>query len=123
MANILVVDDSDIARLVISHILRRDQHTIYQAISGLAAKEMLQTELIDLLVTDIYMEEMGGVELVDWLRQSPDLQHLPVIMLTGSGEYNNQSTKNPHQADAILTKPVSSWELLALTNQLLGASI
>ena len=123
MANVLVVDDSDTARLVVSHILQRDQHTIYQANDGTVAKEMLQTEVIDLLVTDIYMEEMGGVELVAWLRESSDSPRLPVIMLTASGEDDGQLTRKTYQADAILTKPVSSWELTALTNQLLGAAI
>lgn len=121
MAKILVVDDSDVARMIITHILKGKQHLVLEAKDGRSAQAILQSEPgIDLLITDIYMDEMDGTELVAWLKQQPAQQLIPVIMMTASGEYEAELQEKTAQADGVLTKPVSTWDLLAMTSQLLG---
>lgn len=123
MAKILVVDDSHVARMIIIHILKGAQHTVLEATDGRLAQAILQTETdIDLLITDIYMTEMDGPELTIWLRQQPVLQNVPVIMMTASGEYESELQEKTVLADGVLTKPVSTWNLLTMINDLLGAT-
>lgn len=119
MATILVADDSPVNRLVCSHILQQANHQVLLVEDGLEAWHCLQQNEIHLLVSDIAMPEVDGFTLLRRIRANNQLSSLPVILLTGMGEPEEQIAFMADSADGVLSKPVSSWELAEKVNGLL----
>ena len=110
MTTILVVDDSPTIQRTLSFMLRRMGHTALTAPNGIEALNQLETNPVDIIITDINMPEMDGLALMSAVREHPNLQHIPVVLLTDSGEW--QRDGRSLDADAFLTKPVSSHQLM-----------
>lgn len=119
MATILIADDSPVTQRLIGLTLRRAGHTVQTADDGRAALDQLRRERADLLIADLWMPEVNGIALVEELRADPELQGLPVVMLTASGEACDGETAVAAGANAYLTKPASSSELLDVVGRLL----
>lgn len=81
-AAILVVDDNEMNRDLLSRRLRRDGHTVEVAENGREAMEMVSAAPFDLVMLDIMMPEMNGYEVLAAMKASPTLRHIPVIMIT-----------------------------------------
>src|SRR4030095_11236822 len=79
---ILIADDEPDIRLVLRTRLERDGYTLLEARDGAEAVSMAQTESPDLIVLDVMMPEMDGVEVCNRLRASLSTRNIPVIMLT-----------------------------------------
>lgn len=88
MSKILLVDDDPELLELYSDVLELMGHTIVRAHDGREALELARRWLPDLVVTDWMMPEMSGVELCHALASAEELQHIPVIMQSASG--------NPH---------------------------
>ena len=80
-ARILVVDDEDIIRVLLDEILTEEGYKVFQAEDGRQAVDMLEKESFDLIISDMVMPEVGGIEVLQAaFRIDP---HYPVIMITG----------------------------------------
>jgi two-component system chemotaxis response regulator CheY len=119
MAKVLLAEDSLVNQTVYRHILEGAEYEVIAFNNGLEAWEYLQVNAIDLLITDISMPVMDGHALLGQIRHSERYCHLPVVMLTGSGADDNELRDLASEADALLTKPSSSWELIATVDNLL----
>lgn len=103
---VLVVDDSKMARKVVSRVLTNlGIKQITQAADGSEAIELLKEQSFDLVVTDYNMPEVTGVELTEYIRQSPIHGHIPVMMVTS--ESNDAHLQNVAQSgvNAMTDKP------------------
>jgi EAL domain-containing protein (putative c-di-GMP-specific phosphodiesterase class I) len=107
--NILLVEDDESVRQVYSRLLRRDGFTVFPAASGLEAAQLFDNETIDLVVSDIGMPGMNGVDLLKSLRIK-DLD-VPVILMTGNPQVQSASEAVELGALRYLTKPVDPGEL------------
>lgn len=103
---VLVVDDLDVNRNLMSKQLTRRGYTVLEADSGPSALEMVETQDIDLVLLDIRMPGMDGIEVLRRLRKKHSALHLPVIMVTA--EALTEVTVEALQAGAndYLVKPV-----------------
>jgi diguanylate cyclase (GGDEF)-like protein len=110
---VLIVDDEDGLRRVLSLQLKRAGYEICEAPTALAAWEMLQTDTIQIVITDWMMPEMNGLELVQRIRAADFPLYTYVIMLTALGTRDNIVTGLTSGADDYLTKPFDSEELKA----------
>ena len=119
MTTILVADDSPVNRLICSHILQEADYQVLTAEDGLEAWLSLQQNNVDLLVSDIAMPEVDGFTLLRRIRANHELSELPVILLTGIGEPEAQLASMAENANRIMSKPVSSWELANTVTTLL----
>ena len=82
MANILVIDDDPAVRMTIRLVLEREGHTVKLATDGLAGMKAIKAGGVDLLIVDIFMPGMDGIETIREVRQHrPDL---PAIVISGS---------------------------------------
>lgn len=81
-SSILVVDDNELNRDLLSRRLRKGGHEVALAEHGLQALEMIREQPFDLVLLDIMMPEMNGYELLERLKADPALRHIPVIMIT-----------------------------------------
>ncbi|MEZ6058703.1 MAG: response regulator, partial [Planctomycetaceae bacterium] len=84
MAHILVVDDSAMDRRLVSALLKgRDEWTVSTVTNGVEAMEIVETALPDLVLTDMQMPEMNGLELVQAIKRKFPLT--PVVLMTAQG--------------------------------------
>jgi DNA-binding response OmpR family regulator len=90
MTTVLVVDDEPIVRDVIVRYLRRDGFATLEASSGDRARELIESEDPGLVVLDVMLPGIDGLELCRWIRGRSDL---PVIMLTARGEEADRRTE------------------------------
>lgn len=88
---ILVADDSMLMRDIIKDSLLEtfSEAEIYEACSGKEAQALLQKEKVDIVLCDWEMPEMSGIDVLKWVRSTPDLSALPFIMVTGTTDKEN----------------------------------
>ena len=110
---ILIVDDEiDTLRLV-GMMLESKDYVILAANSGEKALSMAQSEQPDLILLDIMMPGIDGYEVTRRLRESEQTSHIPIIMFTAKAGMEDKIAGLELGADAYLTKPISTRELLA----------
>jgi len=119
MTTVLVVDDEPIVRDVIVRYLRRDGFTTLEAADGGRARELIETGNPGLVVLDVMLPGIDGLELCRWIRGRSDL---PVILLTARGEEADRIVGLELGADDYVTKPFSPRELAARVRTVLRRS-
>jgi two-component system, chemotaxis family, chemotaxis protein CheY len=99
--NILIVDDDALIRQLVSLILRSAGYSVVEAVNGKDALDKLNEAAIDLVITDLRMPQMDGIELTREIRTKPDYRYVPVVMLTS--DFHEYKRREGEQAG------VSSW--------------
>lgn len=110
-ASVLVVDDSLSNRQAIRLMLEAMHHTVYTAMDGLEALQVLNNQAIDLVLTDLEMPRMNGLELTEAIRVWPQKKHLPIVMLTSRSTRKHRDQAAQAGVDGYLTKPVQAAQL------------
>jgi two-component system chemotaxis sensor kinase CheA len=101
---ILLAEDSVITRTMVRQILTSLGYTVAEAENGRQALDMLRTQTVDLLLTDIDMPEMDGITLVREVRAQAHLENLPVVVLSTHGADEDKRRASGAGADAYLVK-------------------
>lgn len=114
---ILLADDDNAIRRYLQQILK-SKYEILEAVNGAEALKMARQRIPDLVISDIRMEEMDGIELCKKIKQDQNLNHIPVILLTGSSKEEVQLQSIESGADAYITKPFDKEILLAKVENL-----
>jgi CheY-like chemotaxis protein len=122
VANVLVVDDNPVNLRVCRLILERYGHDVETETSPVTVLSRVQARLPDVLITDLMMPILDGIELTRQIRALPNGQDLPIIVLTARGEESDQDRAMEAGATYFLTKPVSSGALTAAVNDALAPS-
>ena len=106
MAEILVVDDSKVMRDMIVACLRpKGELAFTQASSGLEAIERLSLAVFDLMVLDLNMPDIGGIEVLEFVRGQDKLRSLPIVVVTTRGDETSRSRAMAAGASSFMTKP------------------
>ncbi len=108
---LLVEDDKNISKLVKYNLEKADLECAL-AFSGEEALSLLEKTPADLVILDIMLPQIDGLEVCRLLRQDPRLKHLPVVMLTAKGEEVDRIVGLELGADDYITKPFSPRELV-----------
>jgi two-component system phosphate regulon response regulator PhoB len=111
--DILVVEDEPDILELLRHVLEKDGHMVRTAETGEEALQKLRMATPQLLLLDLMLPGMDGLELCRRVRQNPDTRELPVIMLTARGEENDVVAGLNLGADDYITKPFSPRVLMA----------
>ncbi len=111
--SILVVDDDPIVRGLVALALRKAGMSVLEADDGPAALETIAAEVIGVVVCDVAMPGMSGIEVVQELRRRPETSTMPVILMTGSGDEHSVVAGLEAGATDFLAKPVRLDELVA----------
>jgi len=109
---LIVEDEEDILELV-QYNLKRDGYTVLTAMSGEEALRIVLNKRPDLIVLDLMLPEIDGLEVCKRLKGNPDLERIPVIMLTAKGEESDIVAGLEIGADDYIAKPFSPRVLLA----------
>ncbi len=120
MPEVLVVDDSKVMREMIAACLRPDPTlAITQAASGLEAIERLSLKSFDVLVLDLNMPDIGGLEVVEFVRSQDKLRALPILIVTTRGEDSSRVAVLAAGASRYMTKPFAPDVILGEVQSLL----
>ncbi|MFZ3373491.1 MAG: response regulator transcription factor [Desulfitobacteriaceae bacterium] len=112
-ATILVVDDEELIQELLRFNLEKEGYKVVIAKEGRQALDLVAQEHLDLIVLDLMLPGIDGLEVCRQLRLNPKFQELPVIMLTAKGEELDKVLGLELGADDYMTKPFSPRELLA----------
>jgi two-component system, chemotaxis family, chemotaxis protein CheY len=122
MAEILVVDDSKVMRDMIIACLRPEPGLAFvHAASGLEAIERLSLKKFDLVLLDLNMPDIGGLEVVEFVRGQDQLRTLPVVIVTTRGDEDSRVNALGAGADRFLTKPFTPEVILGIVRELLAS--
>src|SRR6516225_8780603 len=112
-ATLLVVDDEELNREGLARRLRRHDYDVALARSGREAIELLARRSFDLVLLDIMMPGMNGLEVLKFLRRVDTLVDLPIIMVTAKGESEDMVEAFELGANDYVTKPLDFPVVLA----------
>ena len=109
---ILVVDDNIDSIMILRSILESQGYTVLTAQSGLEALEIVARELPDLVLLDVMMPQMSGIEVLERIKTTHATSKVPVIMVTAKIQDEDVMTGYQHGADYYITKPCTAKQLL-----------
>jgi CheY-like chemotaxis protein len=121
-ARILIVDDEPFIRRILTHLLAGTGYEVESAEDGEQAWRRIQDGYRpDLIISDLMMPGMSGTDFVRRLRSGAGAV-IPVLILTARGQEEDAEDARRAGADAFMTKPFSSHELLGIVSSLIAAS-
>ena len=113
MPEALIVDDSKVMReMVIASLRAIDVLVFTHAASGLEALERLSLKRFDVVVLDLNMPDIGGYEVIEFIRSQDKLRTLPILVVTTRGDDSSKSRALAAGATRFMTKPFSPDVLL-----------
>ena len=107
---ILLVEDNQELLLLMSSLLSSRYHVL-TAVNGEKAQKLIQKSSLDVVVTDVMMPVMDGIELTKWIKTNEDYSQLPVVMLTAKTQDEERNEAYRVGADAYITKPFNLTDL------------
>ncbi|MBC2734992.1 MAG: response regulator transcription factor [Desulfobacteraceae bacterium] len=116
---ILVVDDEEDILELVRHHLKREGYAVQCADSGEKALTAARTGPVDLIVLDLMLPGIDGLEVTRQLKNAPQTKHIPILMLTAKGEESDVVTGLELGADDYVTKPFSPRILIARTRAIM----
>lgn len=119
---ILIVEDNEQLALHLKEFLK-DIEQVFIASNGRLGFEYAINEIPDIIITDLIMPEVDGMEFISMLRNDQRTDHIPIILLTGNTEIENRIEGWKRGTDAYLNKPVVSEELLSVIENLIQQRI
>ena len=118
MKRILVVDDSSAARALVAAVLAEAAELQVERVStGLEAIKLLSTTQINLVLTDIHMPEINGLELIRFIKEDPRLRHIPIVIVSTETAQQDRQRAISLGADDYLAKPFTAEQLRRILNK------
>jgi DNA-binding response OmpR family regulator len=122
MPCVLVVDDEPGMLDLVTRALEQEGHTVIPASSGIEAVEVAKRRPLDLVILDIIMPGMDGIQVCKIMREDPGLASVPILFLTAKGMIEDKLAAFDAGGDDYLTKPFDLRELLARVQVLIRRS-
>lgn len=113
------MDDDKTTRKILSLYLKGKGYEVVTAENGLDALEKMGTENINLVVTDMNMPFMDGIELTKTLRADPNWQHVPILMVTTEADEEEKKRAATAGVDDYLVKPANAEQITASVKKIL----
>jgi two-component system chemotaxis response regulator CheY len=118
---ILIAEDSSTMRsLIVSTISAMGNYQLIEAANGFEALRILPREKVDLVITDINMPDINGLELISFIKNNPNYKDTPLFIISTEGSEKDRDKGLSLGADAYLVKPFNPTELQDLVRQYLG---
>ena len=118
---VMTVDDSATVRKVLQMTLEEAGYDVVEAVDGVDALKKLSSESVDMLVTDLNMPNIDGINLIQEVRQKPGNRFMPIIMLTSEAQPEKKSAGKAAGASGWITKPFNPAQLLAVVRMVCPA--
>ena len=117
---ILIADDASTMRILVSATLRQKQYEVIEAVDGQDALEKLKAQKVSLIVTDLNMPRMNGIELIKAAKALPEHKYVPIVMLTTESQADKKEAGREAGAKAWIVKPFKPDVLLDVVKKIIG---
>lgn len=121
--NVMIVDDSATVRSIVKKAMRLAElplNTVIEAANGVEALHELREQWIDLVLTDINMPEMNGLELIEAMKGDPLLASIPIVVISTEGSATRIEETKAAGVNAYLRKPFHPEQIKELVEDILG---
>lgn len=121
MARVLVVDDEKTLLAALERILADAGHSVQVALSGEEGLQLIESEIPELIIADVLMPGISGLELVDEVRANPEWQHVPCLIMSASTSTSLREQIATRDNVGLVAKPFEIETLLDAVSDLLDA--
>ena len=104
---VLVVEDNELNMKLFNDLLEAHGYKVVQTRDGLSALEIARKHMPDLILMDIQLPEVSGIEVTKWLKEDPDLRRIPVIAVTAFAMKGDEQKIREGGCEAYISKPIS----------------
>ena len=117
--NILIVDDSESIREVVSFTLENEGYNVLVGVDGKDALKFLDGSHIDLIITDLHMPEMNGIEFIKHVRATEQYKRIPILFLTTESQTSKKMEAKEAGATGWIIKPFVPAKLIGALKKVL----
>ena len=117
---IMTVDDAASIRQMVIFTLEEAGYEVKEAVNGLDALRKINSSAIDMLITDLNMPKMDGIELIRKVRAIPHIKFIPIIMLSTESQVEKKQEGKKAGATGWIVKPFRPEQLVAVVKKVLG---
>jgi two-component system cell cycle response regulator DivK len=110
--SILIVEDNELNMKLFSDLLEAHGYRVIQTRDGLSALDLARRHKPDLVLMDIQLPEVSGIEVTKWLKEADDLKHIPVIAVTAFAMKGDEEKIREGGCEAYISKPISVLSFL-----------
>lgn len=116
---IMTVDDSTSVRQMVAFTLKQAGYGVIEAVDGQDAADKLINTTVDMLITDLNMPKMDGIQLIRHVRSQPKTKFIPIVMLTTESQDSKKQEGKLAGATGWIVKPFKPEQLIAVVQKLL----
>jgi len=116
---ILVIDDDKTTITMLTMILTKENYLVMSALDGEEGLEMIKSELPDVVISDVLIPKIDGIDICEKIKSDPSLEYIKVILMTALKNIMIQKEAKTCGADGFVEKPTDSRHLLTLIKSLL----
>ena len=117
---VLVVEDNELNMKLFHDLLEASGYDIIETRNGLEAIDLARTHRPDLILMDIQLPEVSGLEVTKWLKEDDDLRSIPVIAVTAFAMKGDEERIRQGGCEAYLSKPISVTKFIETVKSYLG---
>lgn len=117
---VMIVEDNELNMRLFRDLLTAFGYRTVETRDGLAALDLAKTEKPDLILMDIQLPEVSGLEVTKWLKDDADLSHIPVIAVTAFAMKGDEERIRNGGCEAYISKPISVMHFLDVVRRHLG---
>ena len=119
---VLVVEDNELNMKLFHDLLEAHGYNIIQTRNGLEALDLARTHHPDLILMDIQLPEVSGLEVTKWIKEDDDLRAIPIIAVTAFAMKGDEERIRQGGCEAYLSKPISVAKFIETVKAYLGAA-
>lgn len=109
---ILIVEDNDLNMKLFHDLLEAHGYIILESFNGIDALKMARQHVPDLILMDIQLPEVSGLEVTKWIKQDDNLKHIPIIAITAFAMKGDEEKIRQGGCEAYMSKPISIPDFL-----------
>ena len=119
-AVILVVEDNSANQMLIQAVLQADGYVVNLTRSASEALESIRSDRPDLILMDIQLPQVSGLEVTRWIKDDPDLRTIPVVAVTAFAMKGDEERIREGGCEAYLSKPISVGKFIETVRRFIG---
>jgi two-component system, cell cycle response regulator DivK len=117
---VLIVEDNELNMKLFNDLLEANSIETIKTMNGLDAIELTRKHMPDLILMDIQLPEVSGLDVIKWLKSEDDLKHIPIIAVTAFAMKGDEERIREGGCEAYLSKPISVAKFLETVKNYLG---
>jgi two-component system cell cycle response regulator DivK len=117
---VLIVEDNELNMKLFNDLLEAHGYTTVQTKSGVEAVGLARSHRPNLILMDIQLPEVSGLQVTQWLKDDPDLAHIPVVAITAFAMKGDEEKIRQGGCEAYLSKPISVVKFLETVRNYIG---